>query len=409
MVPACSNKCTSPPNRPRGCLSKDWTLSDGNVPSAGTDQSVKRTDLKHALLVLTAILLPLQAQTGAAESPPAPASQPRVFNVLGYGAVGDDQTDNTAAISKCLEAVITAGGGRMYLPDGVYRGRIIIPPVSKPTPSWITVEITGESEPAPVFGTIGAFPLQNHGTIVKSLATAGEAVVTAASPSKGQALYSPFSGVYVVIRNLEVRTYDDPGIGGIDLADAMQCRLENVFINTGVYSVQASKPTHGTKGLVTPLNNNAALTILRNVAVTGYDTGIVVHEHTDGDSLTLAANLNGLAFAFAHHASRFGRVCAQRCTHAVSVTGAHGFSIQQLDIERAGPRQTNAANEWQITENDVNDPGNLGVADLNYWVVIGNVGARDVFTKNGGASIRARRIGSAPTGGARDNSTTAIP
>ena len=56
----------------------------------------------------------------------------------------------------------------------------------------------------------------------------------------------------------------------------MQCRLENVFVNTGVYNVQASKPTHGTKGLVTPVSDNAAVTILRNVTVTGYHTGILV-------------------------------------------------------------------------------------------------------------------------------------
>ena len=50
-----------------------------------------------------------------------------VFNVRDYGAVGDDKTDNTAAFSKCLDAIIAAGGGRMFLPDGVYRGRILIP------------------------------------------------------------------------------------------------------------------------------------------------------------------------------------------------------------------------------------------------------------------------------------------
>ena len=64
----------------------------------------------------------------------------------------------------------------------------------------------------------------------------------------------------MIIRNLDVRTYNNPQIGGIDLKFAAQCRLENVFINSGIYNVQASQPTHGTKGLVTPNNNNAALT-----------------------------------------------------------------------------------------------------------------------------------------------------
>ena len=72
--------------------------------------------------------------------------------------------------------MIEVGGGKMVLPDGVYRGRIVIPAVSKPLPSWITVEIVGEGEPTPVFGTIGSFPLQNHGTIVKCLVENGKPV-----------------------------------------------------------------------------------------------------------------------------------------------------------------------------------------------------------------------------------------
>ncbi len=317
-----------------------------------------------------------------------------VFNVRDYGAVGDDKTDNTAAFSKCLDAVIAAGGGRMAIPDGVYQGRIIIPPVSKPLPSWITVEIVGESEPAPVFGTIGNFPLQNKGTIIKCLAESGAAVIsTTKSPNS---LYGGFSAVYVVVRNLDVRTYDNPGISGIDLYRAMQCRLENVFINTGVYSVQASKPTHATKGLITPVSNNAALTVLRNVTVTGYDTGIVVYEHTDADNIVVAGNIHGLDFGTAHHASRFGRVGAYRNTYHVTVTGKHGFMIGQLNTEQPGPKQTTALNEWQTLVSDISDPKNLGIADINYWVVVGNVGAVDQFTRNGGAGIRARRIGSAP-------------
>lgn len=202
----------------------------------------------------------------------------------------------------------------------------------------------------------------------------------------------------MVIRNLDVRTYDNPGISGIDRYYAMQCRLENVFINTGVYNVQASKPTHATKRLVTPLSNNAALTIPRDVTVTGYDTGIVVYEHTDADNIVVAGNIHGLDFAAAHHASRFGRVGAARNTHHITVSGKHGFSIAQLDTEQPGPGQTNAQNEWQTLVGDTYDPKNLGIADINGWVVVGNVGAVDQFTRNGGAGIRAWQISSGPDG-----------
>ena len=328
------------------------------------------------------------AQDEQAKTPPE-SHETRVFNALKYGAVGDGKTDNTAAFSACLQAVIEAGGGRMVLPAGVYNGRILIPTVG--AGKWISLEIVGESQPASIFGTVGRFELGETNTIVQCLDTSGPAVISAApgGPQTGG-----FSGVHAVIRDLEVRTYRDPQIGGIDLEWVQQCRVENVIVNTGVYNVQAPQPTHETKGLITPAINNGAFTILRNVIVTGFHTGIVVNEHTDGEHIVVASNIHGLSFSQAYHASRLGRVGAYRCTNSLTVTGAHGFSIEQLNIEHAGPGQTDENNAWQATVNDINDPDNRGVADITYWVVEGNVGVSHVFTRNGGASIRARRIGS---------------
>ena len=323
----------------------------------------------------------------AEEGLSSPGGATRVFNVVDYGAAGDDKTDNTAAFSACLKDVIEAGGGRMLVPDGVYRGRIIIPG----TKEWITLEIAGESEPTPVFGTIGEFPFPRNGTIIKCESATGPAVISAAAvPDK---MYLQFSGVNVILRNLDIRTYDNPGIGGIDLLNAVQCKLENVFVNTDRYNVQASMPTHGTAGIITPGCNNGAQTTLRNVVVTGYHTGILVNEHTDGDNITLASNINGLEFAFAHHASRFGRVGAYRCTRGIAVSGQHGIGIEQLNVEIAGPGQTDDGNGWQATEFNLYDPGNLGTGEIVYWVVEGNVGAVEKFTQSGGEKMRARRIG----------------
>jgi hypothetical protein len=342
--------------------------------------------LSH-LLVLTALLISPLVGLQAAEPSAA------VFDARAYGAVGDDTTDNTAAFSRCLAAVVAAGGGRMTLPTGVFRGRIIVPPINRPAPSWVSIEIVGETEPTPVFGTIGDFPLQNHGTIVKCLADAGPGVISV--PRAPSSLYGGFSAVFVVLRNLDVRTSDNPGIDGVDLRFAMQAKLENVFINTGVYNVQTSRPTHETKGLITPACNNAALTILRQVVVTGYHTGIVVNEHTDADNLVVGSNVRGLEFAQAHHASRLGRVGAYRNSCHVAVTGKHGFSIAQLNTEFPGKGQTDPRNAWQTLECDVDDPRDLATADINYWAVQGNLGAVPDFILRGGANIRARRIGSA--------------
>ena len=355
-------------------------------------------------LLALLLLAPLAALT-AADAPKAPvqivltaplpaAELPAVvFDARAYGAVGDDATDNTAAFSRCLADVVAAGGGRMTIPAGVFRGRIIVPPVGRPAPSWISVEIVGAKEPVPVFGTIGDFPLRNHGTIIKCVAETGPAVISAPRPAAP--LYGGFSAVFVILRDLEVRTTDNPRIDGVDLRLAMQAKLENVFINTGVYNVQASRPTHGTRGLITPACNNAALTILRQVVVTGYHTGIVINEHTDADNLVVGSNLRGLEFAQAHHASRLGRVGAYRNTCHVAVTGACGFSIAQLNTEFPGQGQTDERNAWQTLVCDIEDPRNLASADINFWAVQGGLGAVPTFIVQGGAHIRARRLGSA--------------
>ncbi len=345
------------------------------------------TRMRLALPLLGALLLALAAPSRAAEAPAV------VFDARAYGAVGDDATDNTAAFSRCLADVVAAGGGRMTIPAGVFRGRIIVPPIGRPAPSWISVEIVGAKEPVPVFGTIGDFPLRNHGTIIKCVAETGPAVISAPRPKA--ALYGGFSAVFVILRDLEIRTTDDPGIDGVDLRLAMQAKLENVFINTGVYNVRASRPTHGTRGLITPACNNAALTILRQVVVTGYHTGIVINEHTDADNLVVGSNLRGLEFAQAHHASRLGRVGAYRNTCHVAVTGACGFSIAQLNTEFPGQGQTDERNAWQTLVCDIEDPRNLANADIDFWAVQGGLGAVPPCIVQGGANIRARRLGSA--------------
>ena len=75
--------------------------------------------------------------------------------------------------------MFAVGGGKMFIPDGIYRGMIII----SGTKEWITVEIAGESEPTPVWGTIGTFPFPKNGTIINCLSESGPAVISSASVS----------------------------------------------------------------------------------------------------------------------------------------------------------------------------------------------------------------------------------
>jgi len=44
---------------------------------------------------------------------------------------------------------------------------------------------------------------------------------------------------------------------------------------------------------------------------------------------------------------------------------------------------------------DIEDPRNLANADIDFWAVQGGLGAVPTFIVQGGANIRARRLGSA--------------
>jgi pectate lyase-like protein len=44
-----------------------------------------------------------------------------VYNVKRYGAVGDGTTDDTVAVQAAITALSNAGGGTIWLPDGVYK------------------------------------------------------------------------------------------------------------------------------------------------------------------------------------------------------------------------------------------------------------------------------------------------
>lgn len=75
-------------------------------------------------------LLPSESRLSSLsdEAPPwlgVHTGREHVFNVVGFGAVGDGVTKDTAAVEKAVAAVKEAGAGTVYFPSG---GRFLIAP-----------------------------------------------------------------------------------------------------------------------------------------------------------------------------------------------------------------------------------------------------------------------------------------
>lgn len=285
------------------------------------------------------------------------------INVVDMGADSTGATKSTAAFRNALALLVGYGGGKLIVPKGIYDVDSISIP-AHPGPEEITIEIEGERMPTFLYGTVTyAYTFPTGGSIIKSSST------TAGSVIKALPLSGSFSFVNVILKNLDVRTYNDPSISGIDLRYAPFVNVENVFINTGRYSVVCDSPTHATAGIRMPISNNGAMSVLRNVVISGYATGIEANEHVDGDALFIYACLSGIKFVypFGPHSCLFHRVEMGGVKYGFNVESDVVFKVIQYDAEHLdSANQAGLGKTWQITWADIYDPADVSFADIDY-------------------------------------------
>ncbi len=88
-------------------------------------------------------------------------------------------------------------------------------------------------------------------------------------------------------------------------------------------------------------------------------------------------------------------ICGGLLSSAASAADGGEKAISPASITEA--RVFNVLKYGAVGDDKTDNTGNLGTGDINYWVVEGNVGAVEKFTRNGGAAIKVRRIGEKPS------------
>jgi len=270
------------------------------------------------------------------------------LNVKDYGAVGNGVTDDTASIQLAINAAHAMKVAVVFFPLGTYLcngalqgtagdsaafSRLRYPVSNVSDGNWRMIEFRGAAPPPRIFGTVagGLTTLPNQGSIIKSTANGG--ALFGLEPTS-QAGYN-FNGTTMMFRDLVVRTKDNPTQTAIDASYAVQLSMEDVHVDTGIYSFAAAEPTTaGITGIKTPGLSNAASTTLNNVGVSGYYDGFLLEEHSSGDNLYAHSCKRGYVFGTAGHGMNFGRILEQNCEIGLHFAGSSRITIAHWGFER---------------------------------------------------------------------------
>lgn len=314
-------------------------------------------------------------------------------------------SDATAAVQAALDAIQAAmlanGGGRYVLDigDSILRidgplqetsgrnAQLLLPKIAIFTDKQCSLIIQGSAPPNIGLSVVGGIPKPTKGGRIVSTLTTGSGT----TPSLMATALTGYSIMLLVLKNFEIETAPNPFITAVNAGQAGMLQVDNVLIDTGSYSTTGvTTPTHsGSYGLITPLVNNDALTMLRNAVVVGFYNGFQFNEHTYGDNITAMGNLVAAEVPANYHASHINRFLMQHNVVGIKATGGTSrLSISQLDIEHA-----DGSTDAFVTTADVSDASNFLKGYANYAVVLQNVGISSTFTKTGGATFYCTELG----------------
>lgn len=198
----------------------------------------------------------------------------RVYNVKAYGAVGDGVTDDTAAIQSAISACVTAGGGTVYFPNGIYiisgalqtsiggqnpNAQLYIPAAVVTDATRMTIKFVGESIPENLrqFGSGGV--LTTTGVILESTLLSDGRVIGCV-PVSGNFSYNGvfFENITIRVRSKTTGTDVAPQNTAFGMFYAYTADFVNCIAETTSIAYNSVSPATTAKGFELPAINNSA-------------------------------------------------------------------------------------------------------------------------------------------------------
>lgn len=298
------------------------------------------------------------------------------FNILHYGAIADDDLDDTGPVQAAINAANAAGGGDVIVPTGVFdilgpilttdgtnpvdSAQIYIPWAAWSSASKTHIRIIGEAKPNE-FTSRGQTVQVSKGSVLrsKSNSTYGRVFGNAYNTSDG--LSVNFNEITFENLNIKVRSKTSGGtdtaatMTGLGLNKSMMLNVLNCVINTESAQADGVEPAPTSIGIELPGNGNWTRQVIENCTIDNFYTGLKCSEHTFTKNLYVATCFNGIDIQAGYHSASFQKTLIQWCVNGVKISGQAYFNFDNLDIEAYSTLSGNPS-KWYLPSLDIYEP-----------------------------------------------------
>lgn len=306
-------------------------------------------------------------------------------------------TNDTPSIQAAINACQTAGGGKVYLPNGHYlisgalftnvsgvnpNCQIYINPTNSTASDRQELVIEGESNNSfwSGYSTVST-PLKTTGVILTSTIT-GSGTRPAIIGCKGPAgSYLDFSFTNVTFKNLELRSFTNngalpPSVSGINGQYLSFCSGDNINIGLDVI-LQSSSSSAAVEsfGVIASAVNNGGQCEWKNMWIGGFKYGFVSGEHITMEHIEVFGCNNGFLFPTINYVS-VGYILTHGCINQIlfanGLLGLHngegGRSMVDILIEV----EKDTFGYWFDTQTFIIDSANIAFGQVKYTYNIGD-------------------------------------
>lgn len=314
----------------------------------------------------------------------------RVYNVEDYGAVHDGVTDDTAAIQAAINACFDAGGGTVFLPNGIYiiaggllndvgedkvdyNSQLYIPN-TKPTDYGCVIRIIGES-----YNTAPADMNATEGVILKTTIT-GSGLFPSVICSKAQSGlwgYNNYTKVHLESMRIMIPagntgdTPEGPTMCGVNFLHAARAYLNNVIVITDAAETDIVEPVNKVFGIGLGFINNDFPSFGYMLVRGGFYYGYILGEGVNGQQLENYRCLYGVMVLYNKYGIHINYAGIHWCKYMICAQDDTYFGFAPLDatikISYLATEMINNSPDWCVTDTLLYDPDNLlhGLIDVD--------------------------------------------